>query len=107
MNGKTRKQQIEEMLALEPNDPELHYMLAMEHVSGGNDAEAVRVFEALIKLAPDYPPGYHQGARALVRLNRISEASAILQRGIPAALKQGNHHAAGEMQELLDSLHGS
>jgi cytochrome c-type biogenesis protein CcmH/NrfG len=104
MTGKSRKQQIEEMLALEPSDVELRYMLAMEHVSAGDDAAAVRVFEELVRLAPGYPPGYHQGARALVRLNRIKEARTLLERGIPVALQQGNQHAAGEMQELLNGL---
>ena len=37
----SRRQKIEEMLAAEPNDPELHYMLAMEHASAGDDEGAV------------------------------------------------------------------
>ena len=81
-----RKEQIEVMLAEEPNDPELRYMLAMEYVSLGDDAGSVAKFEDLIAVAPNYAPGYHMGARALVRLNRIADAKALLQRGIPAAL---------------------
>jgi len=104
MQAKSRRQQIEEMLAAEPNDAELLYMLAMEHVSLGDDAEAVRCFHNLVTAAPAYPPGYHQGARALLRLNRVGEASLLLERGIPAAMAQGNDHAAGEMRELLESL---
>ena len=104
MATKTRKQQILDMLVDEPKDPELRYMLAMEHASEGNDAEAARCFEEMIAVAPNYPAAYHMGARTLVRLNRISEAQAMLQRGIPAALAQGNSHAAGEMQELMESL---
>jgi Flp pilus assembly protein TadD len=104
MTTKTRRQQIEEMLAAEPNDPELHYMLAMEHVSGGDDAGAVNCFRELLRLRPDYPPAYHQAGRALQRLDRIAEARAVLQQGIPVALKKGDQHAAGEMQELLDML---
>jgi len=104
MTASNRLQQIEAMLHDEPNDPELRYMLAMEHASGGNDAEAVRCFQDLIARCPDYPPAYHQGGRTLVRLNRIAEAREMLGKGIPAALKSNNQHAAGEMQELLDSL---
>ncbi len=104
MSGKTRKQQIEEMLQETPNDPELRYMLAMEHVSEGDDDGAVRCFEELIQIAPDYPPGYHQGARALVRLGQIDRARSLLEKGIPTAQKVGNHHAAGEMTELMESL---
>ncbi len=100
----TRKQQILDMLNAEPNDPELRYMLAMEYVSEGNDAEAARCFEELIAVAPNYAPGYHTGARVLARLNQIAEAKTILERGIPIALAEGNSHAAGEMQELLNSL---
>jgi len=104
MPSKSRKEQIEEMLQAEPNDSELLYMLAMEHVSSGNDPEAVHCFQELMARCPHYPPGFHQGARALVRLNRIDEARKALQQGIPVALGQNNAHAAGEMQELLASL---
>ena len=102
--AKTRKEQIEEMLAEQPNEAELHYMLAMEHAGAGDDAGAVRCFERLLAVAPDYPPAYHQAGRALHRLGRIAEARAMLERGIPIALRKGQEHAAGEMQELLHNL---
>jgi cytochrome c-type biogenesis protein CcmH/NrfG len=104
MTAKTRKQQIEEMLADDPNDVELRYMLAMEYVSQSDDAGAVRCFQELIAATPEYPPAYHQAGRALQRLNRIDEARTLLNQGIPIALKKGDQHAAGEMQELLDYL---
>src|SRR5947208_1279774 len=96
---KSRREMIEEMLADAPNDPELCYMLAMEYVSAGDDAGAVRCFQELIQRAPNYPPAYHQGGRALQRLNRIAEARTLLSQGIPMAIKQGDHHTAGEMTE--------
>ncbi len=101
---KSRREQIESMLADEPNDPELRYMLAMEHISAGDDAQAVLCLQGLIEVAPNYPPAYHQGGRALQRLNRIAEARALLSQGIPIAQKQGNPHAAGEMMELMQTL---
>ncbi len=100
----SRLEQIQAMLADEPNDPELRYMLAMEHVSRGDDAAAAGCFEELIRLAPNYPPAYHQGARALQRLDRPADARRLLERGIPVARSQGNDHAAGEMMELLQGL---
>lgn len=104
MNAKTRKQQIEEMLADEPDDAELRYMLAMEYVSEGDDAGAARCFEDLLARTSTYPPAFHQLGRTLHRLGRIAEARDVLQRGIPAALAKGDQHAAGEMQELLETL---
>src|SRR5450432_2258817 len=104
MPAKGRREQIEAMLAEEPNDPELRYMLAMEYASAGDDAGAARCFQELIQVAPNYPPAYHQGGRTLQRLDRIAEARALLTQGIPIAEKQGDSHAAGEMTELLHSL---
>ena len=104
MIAKSRREKIEAMLAEEPNDPELRYMLAMEHASEGNDEAAVRCFHELIQVAPQYPPAYHQAGRVLQRLNRLAEARAVLSQGIPIAGKQGNAHAAGEMMELLQSM---
>lgn len=104
MPAKSRREMIEEMLAETPNDPELRYMLAMEYVSAGDDVGAARCFEDMIQATPNYPPAYHQAGRALQRLNRITEARALLAQGIPIAQKQGDHHAAGEMMELLQSL---
>jgi predicted Zn-dependent protease len=104
MDSAARKKQLEALLELTPDDPELRYALGMEHASAGDDAGAVEHFQKLIALSPHYPPGYHMAARALVRLHRIDEAKAILSRGIPAAQAIGNLHAAGEMQELLAGL---
>jgi tetratricopeptide (TPR) repeat protein len=100
----SRLEQIRAMLADEPNDPELRYMLAMEHVSLGDDQAAVACFEELIRLAPKYAPAYHQAGRALQRLDRLDDARRLLLQGIPIAEGQGNSHAAGEMTELLQSL---
>jgi Tfp pilus assembly protein PilF len=104
MTAPSRRQQLEAMLADTPEDAELRYMIAMEYVSAGDDAAAVRSFEELIKVTPNYPPAYHQAGRALQRLNRIAEARAVLSQGIPIAQKSGDHHAVGEMQELLQFM---
>ena len=100
----TRKEQIEAMLKEEPYDAELRYMLAMEHVSLGDDAGAANVFQNLITDAPTHAPAYHMLGRTLQRLGRIKDAKDLLQKGIPIAMQSGNTHAVGEMQELLENL---
>lgn len=104
MTGKTRKQQIEEMLAEDPNDPFLRYGLAMEYVSAGQDEEAVRCFEELLRATPDYVPGYMQAGRTLARLDRVNEARAIFQAGIAAARTANDLHAAEEMAGFMEGL---
>jgi predicted Zn-dependent protease len=106
MSAKTRKEQLQEMLAEQPDDAFLHYGLAMEYVSEGNDEEAVKTFRALCRTSPDYVPAYHQAGQALVRLGRPQEASAMLGEGVAAARRQGDQHAAEEMQGLLEQIAG-
>jgi Flp pilus assembly protein TadD len=104
MSGKTRKQQIEDMLVSEPDDPFLRYGLAMELVSANQDDEAVRCLLDLLRVAPTYVPAYVQGGRALLRLGRDDEARTVLRKGIEVAEKQGDSHAAGEMAGFLEGI---
>jgi hypothetical protein len=51
-----------------------------------------------------YVPAYLQAGQALMRLDRLQEATEILRNGIVIARQQGNDHAASEMSGLLASL---
>lgn len=102
--AKSRKEQLEDLLRDDPNDPFLRYGLAMEYISSGDDDEAVRRFEALTAVAPEYVPAYLQRGQALLRLGRDEEAGKVLAAGVLVAQKVGDSHAAGEMQGLLDAL---
>jgi Flp pilus assembly protein TadD len=104
MTKPSRKEQLEAMLAEEPNDPLLRYMLAMEHVSAGATEQAVAVFRELLDRSPDYVPAYMQLGQALVRLGRPDEARSNWQRGVEKARQQRDDHAAGEMQGMIDML---
>jgi predicted Zn-dependent protease len=104
MSGKSRKQQLEEMLAEDPGDPFLRYGLGMEYMSAGDVAEAARRFCELAEAAPDYVPAYLQAGQALVRLGRPEEARAVWSRGVAAAQRAGDRHAAEEMQGFLTTL---
>ncbi|MBV9122177.1 MAG: hypothetical protein JO112_02295 [Planctomycetes bacterium] len=106
MTGKSRKQQIEEMLTEDPNDPFLRYGLAMEYVGEGDDEGAVRCFQELLKVAPDYVPAYQQMGQAFLRLQRRGEARQALEQGAAAARQGGDQHAWEEMQGLLAGLEG-
>jgi Flp pilus assembly protein TadD len=104
MPDKSRRQQLEEMLREEPNDPFLRYGLAMDHVSAGDDAAAVGHFHDLIATEPTYVPAYMQAGQALLRLDRVSEARAMWQKGAAMARQQGDAHAAEEMAGMAANL---
>jgi Tfp pilus assembly protein PilF len=102
--AKSRKEQIEEMLADEPNDIFLRYGLGMEYVSAGDQATALRCFQELLQLAPDYVPAYVQAGQLCARMNRDDEARAFYRTGIDVARKKGDQHAADEMEGFLMGL---
>jgi predicted Zn-dependent protease len=104
-----RMQQIEAMLADEPNDHFLRYGLAMEHSSLGDDGAAVQVLQQLMQLDPESPyiPAFLMCGQALVRLHREDEAIPVLKQGIAAARRTGSPealHAMGELQGLLATI---
>ena len=101
-----RKEQIEALLADDPDDSFLRYGLAMEHASAGDDAGAVREFRLLLQRDGDYVPAYLQAGQALIRQGDDDEAKAILREGVAVARRVGNEHAAGEMEGFLASLEG-
>jgi thioredoxin-like negative regulator of GroEL len=101
-----RMEQIEALLADDPDDAFLRYGLAMEHASAGDDAQCVVVLRDLIQrtAANPYVPAFLQCGQALMRLDRTEEACAVLREGVEAARRAGDTHAQGEMQGLLASI---
>jgi tetratricopeptide (TPR) repeat protein len=104
MAGKSRKQQIEEMLAEDPSDAFLRYGLGMEYVGEERFEEAVRCFREAFQADPGYVPAFMQAGKFLDRLGRPQEARAAWEQGIVAARRKGDLHAAEEMQAMLAGL---
>lgn len=96
--------QIRKMLTADPNDILLNYALAMELHNAGQHAESLAQFDKVIQIDPGYSAAYMQKAKALISLNRHSEARGVLQAGIQAARQRGDLHAVDKMEELLRAI---
>ncbi len=104
MAAKTRRQQLEEMIADDPADALSRYFLAMDHAGAGENDEALRGFQEMFARTPDYVPAYLQAGQLLVRMGRPGEAADVFRRGIDLARRQNDEHAAGEMEAFLQQL---
>ena len=101
---KTRRQLLEEFVAVKPSDSFARYGLAMECANAGDAAAADEHFKALLASNPDYVAGYFQYGQFLAKSGRGEEARATLTSGIAVARRSGDDHARSEMEVALAEL---
>lgn len=104
MTASSRRQKIEEMLQVEPDDVFLRYSLAMEMAKEGQLSESLAGLRELCESAPPYVPAFFRSAQLLADNDDIDEAREFLRVGIETAREQGDLHAAAEMSEMLADL---
>ncbi len=102
----SRREQIESMLADDPQDTFLRYSLAMELQKESRHDESLARLGELMREEPPHVPSFFMAAQQLAGLERIDEARGVLRDGIEQARQQGDSHAAGEMSEFLAGLGG-
>jgi predicted Zn-dependent protease len=95
---------LREILALDGKNSFARYGVAMELAGRGETAEALKEFDTLLSIDPDYTAGYFMAAQTLVSAGRPAEAIDRLKAGIGCAARSGNRHAQSEMQAMLDEL---
>ena len=95
---------LSEILAQNPKDTFARYGLAMEYAGTGKVDAALEQFDMLLRDNPDYTAGYFMAAQTLARENKPQDAKLRLEQGLASAARTGNHHAASEMQAMLDEL---
>jgi predicted Zn-dependent protease len=100
----SRLEQLQKLLAKEPDDSFLNFGLAMEFAKAQRYEESLSQFDRTIALEPNYIAAHFQKGRTLISMGEESRARAALETGIRQAQLCGETHAQGEMQELLDSL---
>jgi tetratricopeptide (TPR) repeat protein len=96
------REQLEKLLAAEPEDVFLNFGLAMELAKEGAKDGALQQFSRVIELDENYAAAYYQKGRLLLGLERRDEARAVLSAGVEASRRIGDTHAETEMRELLD-----
>jgi hypothetical protein len=101
----SRREQIESMLADNPQDTFLRYALAMELANDDDESQrCLELHHGLMQNEIPYVPSFFMAGQQYARLDRIDEAKDILSQGIAHAETQGDLHAAAEMREFLGSL---
>lgn len=95
---------IRKFVASRPGDPFPRYGLAMELRRAGRLEEACLEFAELEKAFPDYVPLYLMYAQVLSELSRIDEVRTLAGRGAAVARRNGDQHAAEQLEALAAGL---
>lgn len=100
----SRFEALHTLIAENPDDPELRYLLGLEHVSRGDLEQALLSFDACLERNAEYAYAYFHAARALQELGRMEEAREKALRGVQAARRERDARAAAELEDLVEEL---
>ncbi|MGN6439681.1 MAG: hypothetical protein ACTHMM_24350 [Agriterribacter sp.] len=99
-----RKEKLLEMLQTAPQDNFLRHALAMEHISEGEDAEAIAIFEAILRNDPAYIGSYYQLGKLLEKKEHYTEAVDWYKKGMEAANIANDKKAYNELRSAYEEL---
>jgi len=91
-------------LEQDPKDSFSRYALALEYVKAGQQDDARREFEFVRDNDPGYVATYFQLAQLYRSLGLRHEAEKTYRSGITVAVKAGDTHTQGELEEALEGL---
>lgn len=92
------------MVEQQPAVSFLRYGLAMEYRNAGDLDSAMKEFQALLQVDPDYSAAYFHGGQTLEKLGRIDEARDLYNTGIEVTTRKGDFHTRDEIRGALEML---
>lgn len=102
----SRLAQLEKLLAADPADADVLYMLAQEHAKAGDHAAALAWYDKCLAVSPAYHYAYFHKAKSLEAMGDIAGAVDVLRAGRSRAAHAGDAKAASELGAYLDELEG-
>ncbi|MEM9419589.1 MAG: hypothetical protein AAGA25_11155 [Planctomycetota bacterium] len=95
-----RLPQLMKLLAVDPDDADVPYMIALEHAKAGDPETAIEWLDKTLSLDPGYHYGYYQKAKMLSEIGEDEAGLTVLDAGLQRAQTDGNAKAVGELEEL-------
>ena len=99
-------EELEKLTQQFPDKAFPRYGLAMEYKKVSRFEEAIREFEAAMKLDPGYVAAWHHCGIAYEQWGKIEDAKRVFREGLDVAKRIGNGHAFSEISAALGLLGG-
>lgn len=100
----SRIEALKDLLAQDPRDPLLHYMLGNEYFKAQMYDEAVAAFRQYLTLADDEGAVYRTLGQSLERLGRPEDARQAYRDGLAAATRHRHQPMIEEYTQALNDL---
>ncbi len=100
----SRLDQLTKLLAADPADADVMYMLAQEHAKSGDHATAVSWYDKCLAASPAYHYAFFHKAKSQEAAGDVAAALATLREGRARAIKAGDAKASSELSAYLDEL---
>ena len=98
-----RVKQLLKFLQQEPEDPFILYALANEYL--GHDLEKSKeYFDQLLTHHPHYLPTYYHAGHLYLKLEEVTKARQIYEKGIDLARQQNDQLALRELSSVYDQI---
>jgi predicted Zn-dependent protease len=100
----SRLEAVKGLVAQDPANSRVRYMLCMEYMSARDFGAAVAELKELLARDADYVAAYYQAGRASEEAGNEDAARGFYRDGIVAAKRVGDAHALSELQAALEIL---
>lgn len=105
-----RISKLKEYMKTSGKDSFLQHALALEYIKVGNDKEAKKLFNEILKREPTYIGSYYHLGKLLERIGDPKKAMRVYERGMEVAEAASDHHSYSELrgayEEVEDELEG-
>jgi len=98
-----RIEQLKNYLEETPDDPFLHYALALE-LQDEAPAKAREIFDLLVNDFPDYLPAYYHAAHLYWALEENEKARSTFEKGIGLAQEKNDSNTLRELRNALTNF---
>ncbi len=85
-------------------DSFLQHALALEYIKAGNDEEARKLFNEILKREPTYIGSYYHLGKLLERIGDPQKAIRVYVRGMEVAETANDHHSYTELRAAFEDL---
>ena len=97
-----RIEKLKEYIKSNGKDSFLQHALALEYVKIGNDEEARKLFNEILKREPTYIGSYYHLGKLLERIGDIKKAMLVYKRGMEVAEASNDSHSYNELQGAFE-----